>query len=133
MFSRLALQLLNDMACCSFHLSYYYVKGSFFNSSFCASNSAREKMRWNFDDKVFEASNRVLNIILDAMNKIRSLKPPVDTNERYVYAYLVSYSSTCFAKWSNSLLICFFFFVDGLLLHFSEAKRLMPLSNAINL
>nr|ACG30464.1 hypothetical protein [Zea mays] len=45
--------------------------------------SAREKMRWNFDDKVFEASNRVLNIVLDAVNKIRSLKSPVDTNERW--------------------------------------------------
>ena len=43
-----------------------------------------------------------MDIVLDAVNRIRSMKPPTDSNERYVHGHLF-----CFCVWY--LLVWFFF------------------------
>lgn len=81
-----------------------------------------------------------MGIVFYTAQKIRSLKPKTDhSNERSVYGYIYYISIhaclTILVQRTCTMIIPYFtyFYPDDVLLHFAEAKRLPPLSNATDL
>jgi hypothetical protein len=76
-----------------------------------------------------------MDIVLDAVKKIRSLKPPTERNKRCLFIVIsfLCLVFACFIGLVNNAVTYSLLWTDDLLLHSAEAKISLPLFNATNL